>query len=56
MESIGLTCKKKHVLGLFIREQKIHVSRGVAVRELVEICIGDISAVLTATDLRFLKL
>jgi hypothetical protein len=30
------------------------LSRGVAVRVLVEICVDDISAVLRATDLRFL--
>jgi hypothetical protein len=62
MESIGFTCKtifsnaNFHVLGLFVPRKKIRLSRGVAgvvVRALVEICIGDISAALTTTDLRF---
>jgi hypothetical protein len=35
------------------RAKKIRLSRGVAVRLLVEICIDDISTVLRATDLRF---
>jgi hypothetical protein len=46
-----------HVLGLvtykFRAKKKIRLSRGVAVRVLVEICIDDISAVLRTTDLRF---
>jgi hypothetical protein len=37
----------------FRAKKKIRLSRGVAVRALVEICVDDISAVLKATDLRF---
>jgi hypothetical protein len=36
-----------------LRAKKIRLSRGVAVRALVEICIDDISAVLRATYSRF---
>jgi hypothetical protein len=42
-----------HVLGLFIPKKqvsKFRLSRGGAVRALVEICIDDISPVLKATD------
>jgi hypothetical protein len=47
-----------HVLGLFIPKMSLErknfrLSRGIAVRSLVEICIDDISAVLRATDFRF---
>jgi hypothetical protein len=45
-----------HVLGLFLKmsleRKKIRLSRGVAVRSLVEICIDDISAVIRALRFR----
>jgi hypothetical protein len=68
MENIGFTCKKIipfianfHVLELFIPKNKLRAKNfrlsrgvsGVAVWELVEICIDDISAVFRATALRF---
>jgi hypothetical protein len=55
MESIGFTCKKKKIKPKkqVKSEKKFRLSRGVAVRALVEICVDDISAVLRATDLRF---
>jgi hypothetical protein len=61
MESIVFTCKiaNFHVLGLLYLKDEFRakfffrLSRGVAVRSLVEICIDDISAVLRATDFKF---
>jgi hypothetical protein len=64
MESIGFTCNF-FLLQIFTFEDFLYLknkfraknffrlSRGVAVRALVEICVDDISAVLRATDLRF---
>jgi hypothetical protein len=37
-----------------VRNKNFRLSRGVAVRALVKICVDDISAVLRASDLRFL--